>query len=72
MDDRDQTPCYVARCRCGCGRVVFASVDDGKHPKETAKSVGAMIRKGYHIERMTVAEVRNAEWMCPKKQQELV
>jgi len=66
---RDATPCYVARCLCGCKRLVFASVDDGVHPKETAKTVAQMIRKGYVIERMTVSEVRAAQWMCEQKRQ---
>jgi len=63
---RDATPCYVARCLCGCKRLVFASVDDGKHPKQTAKDIAGLIRKGYTIERMSVSEVRVAKWMCAK------
>jgi hypothetical protein len=67
VDESANTPCYVARCLCGCGRVVFASVDDGTTPKETAKSIAKMIRNGYSIERMKVGDVRAADWICEKK-----
>jgi hypothetical protein len=68
QQDRESVPCYVARCKCGCGHLIYASVDDGTTPKETARSVAQMIRKGYHIERMTVGEVRRSTFAaCPNK-----
>ena len=60
---------YVGRA--SCGHVVFATVIDPEHARETAKSVGEAIRDGLAIERMSVEAVRSAEWCspaCPRKQ----
>lgn len=71
--ERDQTPCYVARCLCGCGHLVFASVDSGPdRKKENAKEVAKLIRQGYAIERMPVGEVRYAKWFCEKRKKETI
>lgn len=65
----DTTPCYIARCRCGCGAIVFASVDEPEQSKErlkdNAREIAKMIAAGYVIERMPVDEVRKANWKCP-------
>lgn len=65
--DRLDMPCYIARCLCGCGRLVFAVVDDPAYKKDTARSTSEMIRKGYALERSTVGDVRKAEWFCASK-----
>jgi hypothetical protein len=61
-------PCYVAKCLCGCGALRFASVDEPGQPQErrneTALELADLFRKGYTIERMTVGEVRIANWTC--------
>jgi hypothetical protein len=57
----DTTPTYIGRCKCG--QVVFAVVDDGEFPKETAESAQC-IRAGLAIERVTVAWVHeNGLWV---------
>lgn len=70
MNDKSHTPCYIARCKCGCGGLIFASVDDPKMRKErgreTAKEIAKLIRAGHSVERMTVGEVRAAKWLCQK------
>ncbi len=67
----DNTPCYIARCLCGCGALRFAAVDDPKfspeHKADTAESIAEMIKAGYSIERMPVDEVRFANWTCAKE-----
>jgi hypothetical protein len=64
-------PCYIARCLCGCGALMFASVDEPgqseERRKDTAKEISGLIRKGYTIDRMTVGEVRAANWKCAGK-----
>lgn len=64
----EEVPCYIARCRCGCGALVFASVDEPGQSKErrkdTAKAIGDLVRKGYSVERLTVGAVRSANWKC--------
>ena len=62
MEDNDKTPCYIARCKCGCGALVFASVNLPKRAKENAKECAKMIRAGYTIESMPVDGVRAAHW----------
>jgi hypothetical protein len=68
----EEVPAYIARCKCGCGGLVFACVDDPKcqdkrRLKDTADSVAEMIREGYAIERMSVGEVRTAKFGCAHK-----
>jgi hypothetical protein len=71
MVDKDQTPCYVAHCKCGCGALVFASVDDGTHDakrrKENANEIAKLIRDGLVVTRMTVDEVRKSKFLCDRK-----
>ena len=70
MSDNSETPCYIARCQCGCGGMIFASVDDAEmreqRAKETAKEIGKLVRDGYTVERATVKEVRSSKWFCQK------
>ena len=67
MADED-VPSYIARCLCGCGALTFASVDEPNQSKErradNAKEIADLLRNGYTIERMTVGEVRKANWKC--------
>lgn len=64
-------PCYIARCRCGCGALIFASVDEPeqsqKRRADTAKEIADLVRNGFTIERMPVGEVRSANWKCTSK-----
>lgn len=70
MADVDM-PCYIARCKCGCGALVFATVDEPdqtvEHRKDNAKEIAGLIAQGFTIERMKVGEVRAAKWGCPSK-----
>ncbi len=64
----EDMPCYIARCRCGCGALMFASVDEPEQPQaqrdDTAKEIADLVRKGFTIERMPVGEVRKSRWRC--------
>jgi len=64
----EEVPCYIARCKCGCGGLIFASVDEPGQSKErrddTAKEIAKLVRKGYTVERLSVGEVRMAKWQC--------
>lgn len=71
----DETvPCYVARCTCGCGALVFASVDEPGQTMarraDTAKEIANLVRDGYTIERMTVGEVRKSAFGCKQPSQQ--
>ena len=64
----DDPQCYVARCKCGCGRPVFIVADNGDATaKRVASKVAGMIRNGYVIERMSVAEFRASKFGCVKR-----
>jgi hypothetical protein len=67
----ENVPCYIARCKCGCGSLVFASVDEPNQSaarrKDNAKEIASMIADGFTIERMNVGEVRTAKWGCATK-----
>lgn len=65
-EDRALVPCYIARCKCGCGGLVFASIDEPQFTKETAKSVADIIKRGYAVERTTLGEVNSMKWRCQK------
>lgn len=58
MSDNSEVPSYIARCNCGCGGIVLATVDTPEHAKEVAKEVATCIKKGYAVERVTVGYVR--------------
>ncbi len=49
--------CFVAHCKCGKG-LCFASVDLPSRRKDNAKDVAELIRDGYRIENMPLAETR--------------
>ena len=67
MNDTE-IPCYIARCKCGCGALVFASVDEPNQSqarlKDTAKEVAKLVCQGYTIDRMSVGEVRASRFTC--------
>ena len=64
----EQVPCYIARCKCGCGALIFASVDEPGQSearrKDNAKEIAGLIRKGFTIERMRVGDVRSSKFGC--------
>lgn len=72
MSGNSEIPCYIARCKCGCGGLIFASVDDpdSRHVEQqrkySAKEIAKLVRDGYIVERMTVGDVRAADWLCEK------
>lgn len=72
----EDIPCYIARCRCVSGSLMFASVDEPGHSQErrddTAKEIADLLRQGFTIERMTVGEVRKAKWRCTSNTSNLV
>jgi hypothetical protein len=55
-DEGAKTPAYIGRRPCGC--VVAAVVDDGDDPKDVAKFVAELVRKGITVERSTVEDAR--------------
>lgn len=67
----ENVPCYIARCKCGCGHLVFASVDEPNQSaarrKDNATEIAKMIADGFTIERMNVGDVRTAKWSCANK-----
>lgn len=64
-------PAYIARCKCGCGAIVFAAVDDPRHADDVARDVAECIRDGYTIERSTVGVVRTEPFGCQAKKKSL-
>ena len=55
----EQVPAYLAIC-CKCGKANMMVVDDGKHPKDTAKTVAESVRRGDAVTRTTVGACRTA------------
>lgn len=55
---------YIARCKCGCGGLVFAVVDNPEHAADTAKEVAKCIMDGYAVERATVGFIRSQPFGC--------
>jgi len=49
---------YIAKCKCGCGSITFATIDLPAWAKETAKSIAKMIRDGYAVERVPLGSFR--------------
>lgn len=66
--NNDTTPAYIARCKCGCGGIVFAVVDNSDHARNVAANVAEAIRDGYAVERSTVEVVRTEPFGCQAKQ----
>ena len=56
MSDSDKA--YIARCLDGCGAIIFAAVQSPMANRENAKEVSKLIRDGYTVETLTVAEAR--------------
>jgi hypothetical protein len=63
----DQHMSYIARCKCGCGGIVFATVDKPKYAEDNAEEIRRQIQDGYSIERVTVEYVRRAPFGCYRK-----
>lgn len=67
----ENVPCYIARCKCGYGSLVFASVDEPNQSaarrKDNAKEIAGLIAQGFTIDRMNVGDVRKAQWGCVNK-----
>lgn len=70
-EDRTNTPCYIARCKCGCRGIVFATVDRPEYKEDVAKDVSEMILAGYAIEHVTVGFVKDYGFGCKGGQLEL-
>ncbi len=68
MATDNNTPTYIARCKCGCGGIVFATVDNPNHATDVAKDVAEAIRDGYAVERSTAAVVRSEPFGCQTRQ----
>lgn len=43
--------CYVARCKCGCGGIIFAATDDPRMAADNVKEVAECIREGHTVGR---------------------
>ena len=69
-EEREKTPAYIARCKCGCGGIVMAAVDVPKYARDVAKEVAAAIRRGESIEHVTVGYVHQAAFGCLKEKTE--
>lgn len=64
-EDRDGTPCFIAKTPCGC--IVCVAVDRPEYAKDNAKEVARWIRKGLTIEKMSVFEVQKSSLGCSHK-----
>lgn len=54
---------YVGRwTTCAC--VAAVVIDEPEHPRDTAKSVADFIRRGFRVERIPSATVREMDWRC--------
>jgi hypothetical protein len=60
-------PAYIARADCGC--IVAATIDRPEYRKDVARDTADWIKRGYSIERTTVAEAKAdpnfLTWPCP-------
>lgn len=70
MPEEPESMTYIARCKCGCGAIRFAIVDNPSRRRDIANECAKMMRKGYAIERMTTAEVRTSNWACAAEKAE--
>jgi Ethanolamine utilization protein EutJ (predicted chaperonin) len=62
--DKDQTPAYIARCKCGCRGIVMCTVDRPEHAVDVAKEVADCIRDGLTVEHVTVGYVHEFGFGC--------
>lgn len=62
--DTDYAACYVARCKCGCGGIVFAATDDPRMAADNAKEVSECIREGHTVGRTNAKGVRVGPFGC--------
>lgn len=55
---------YIARCKCGCGAIVYAALDlaDANVRKDIAKDTARLIRDGFSVERVPHDDVMNCKW----------
>ena len=62
----EQGMAYVSRC-AACKKIVTAVVDNPAHKREVAREVADAIRLGEAVERVSVGDVRRAEFCsCPR------
>ncbi|MCB0038676.1 MAG: hypothetical protein KDE23_03290 [Caldilinea sp.] len=64
----DLSHSYIARCKCGCGGILFATVDNPQRAHDIAADVADCIRDGLHIERVPSEVVRTTPWGCQSEQ----
>jgi len=60
---------YIARCKCGCGAVVIAIMDDPDDPKWTAEEVADTVKRGYNVDRISAAQLRSLPFGCQRERQ---
>lgn len=60
----DYAACYVARCKCGCGGIIFAATDDPRMVEDNAKEVAECIREGHTVGRTNAKGVRAGPFGC--------
>ena len=60
----ENNPAYIARCKCGCGGIIMATIDNPEHKKDVAKEVAKCIRDGYSVEQVTIGYVRQSKLGC--------
>ena len=67
-EQRNALPSYLVTCQV-CGGMTGACTDDPADTKTTAKFIAEQVRFGYTVNRVTVADVRKAEWCTCKKKE---
>ena len=65
-EKRDALPAYLVTCPT-CGGMMGACTADIAHAKETATFIAGQILYGLVVNRVTVADVRNAAWCSCEK-----
>lgn len=68
MSDADRV-CLVSPCKCGCGAVIAAAVENPERPNENDDWILGQVKAGYEIRRMGVVETRAAKWGCSNEKQ---
>lgn len=58
----------IARCKGGCGRIIFAAVNEPAIIRDCQKDILRLLRDGYSIEQVSHEAVRSGEFgcKCPK------